>query len=1099
MSQVGRISGPLLFANLERNGIDLAFRNDLQTTQLLYLDVENQSIGVNTDSPSVSFSTSGLSRTSDFISQTADISNLSINANEISASIGDINLDAREAVVFATFTNNVLTIDNNVVKTDTADTNIEILPNSAAETNIQSNLNVTGDIFTLGDITLEGSITFGDQSQDTVTFESDIDSDLIPNTSNTAKLGSSNKRWQDLYTRLLNGETVTTSNINVGGLDYTFRQGNIFFVDQNGNDANTGDHPQDPFRTLKRALEAADASVQGPVAVLVGPGEFQEELPLEVPNNVTVSGYDIRNTIIKPAAGFESNDVFLLDGETIVQHLTISDFLSQGSDHYAFRFRPGATISKRSPYVQNVTVLTFGSTRTADDPRGFNSGDAGGGAFIDGSEVDPSAVSASMLFQSVTFLTPNANGLVMTNGVRVEWLTSFTYFADKAIFAFNGATGRVSEDGSTVNFGAELRSIGSANIYGNKAVIADGDDCLFYLINHNFAYVGTGRRADNDDTLVIEENQITKLNGGEIYFTSIDERGKYKVGDDFFVDFDTGTTTIDANDVNADSFTQLNFVDDDSETLINSNQVRTGLIKFSDNDLVSLSKDINLSSENDLNINSNTNVTNNISMTGNFSFDGSLNLLGNQTSDTITFNVDIDQDFLPNQDSKFSLGSIFKEWNKVYLSEATIDSLSINDNYIQTVESNADLELRSSGVGSVVMRNDVDISDNLTVEGNTTLNQAAFNNLNLQKSFITSGEVSISQDVSLAQTLAVGSYADFENISIQGNAVYTTESNSDLEFRSNATGKIRSRAPVVINRDLFSKNTNTFNNIQIEGLVASPRLTFSDVFIDTNYFETDNVNLLLGANGVGLVSLSGIDFVHDVLSTKTENVKLSPNQNLNIQSTGSLQIPVGPTGYSGSTGDIRFNQTESLFEAFNSSQITFGGVFSDDRKTSVTIDTTSDKIDFTVGSVSVGSVTSTGLQISKIFVDDITVDENRIQTKTMDQDLVLDRNGSGAAVIDNTRIQGREIQNTLANGLLTFQPTDLGYVKFNTETGVVIPFGDTASQDSDPPEGDVRYNTETNLMEVYNGVDYVSAAGTSASISEEDYNELVELFTLVLG
>ena len=51
MAQVGRISGPLLQANLERNGIDLAFRNDLSTTQLLYLDVNNGKIGVNNATP----------------------------------------------------------------------------------------------------------------------------------------------------------------------------------------------------------------------------------------------------------------------------------------------------------------------------------------------------------------------------------------------------------------------------------------------------------------------------------------------------------------------------------------------------------------------------------------------------------------------------------------------------------------------------------------------------------------------------------------------------------------------------------------------------------------------------------------------------------------------------------------------------------------------------------------------------------------------------------------------------------------------------------------------------------------------------------------
>ncbi len=43
---VGRISGPLLKENLIRNGVDLAFETDL-----LYLDVNNQRIGVKTATP----------------------------------------------------------------------------------------------------------------------------------------------------------------------------------------------------------------------------------------------------------------------------------------------------------------------------------------------------------------------------------------------------------------------------------------------------------------------------------------------------------------------------------------------------------------------------------------------------------------------------------------------------------------------------------------------------------------------------------------------------------------------------------------------------------------------------------------------------------------------------------------------------------------------------------------------------------------------------------------------------------------------------------------------------------------------------------------
>ena len=51
MAQVGRISGPLLTANLERQGKDLDFRNQQASTPLLKLKVGTDKIGVNTTSP----------------------------------------------------------------------------------------------------------------------------------------------------------------------------------------------------------------------------------------------------------------------------------------------------------------------------------------------------------------------------------------------------------------------------------------------------------------------------------------------------------------------------------------------------------------------------------------------------------------------------------------------------------------------------------------------------------------------------------------------------------------------------------------------------------------------------------------------------------------------------------------------------------------------------------------------------------------------------------------------------------------------------------------------------------------------------------------
>ena len=55
---IGRISGPLLKANLLREGVDLAFE-----TNLLYLDVNNSRVGINNATPQYDLDVTGTTRT----------------------------------------------------------------------------------------------------------------------------------------------------------------------------------------------------------------------------------------------------------------------------------------------------------------------------------------------------------------------------------------------------------------------------------------------------------------------------------------------------------------------------------------------------------------------------------------------------------------------------------------------------------------------------------------------------------------------------------------------------------------------------------------------------------------------------------------------------------------------------------------------------------------------------------------------------------------------------------------------------------------------------------------------------------------------------
>ena len=185
----------------------------------------------------------------------------------------------------------------------------------------------------------------------------------------------------------------------------------------------------------------------------IGGGVYEESFPLYVPAGLTVKGNGLRATKIVPTSATKQKDCFLLNDRTVIEDLTIADmfFNTSANEGYAFKYEPGIAITTRSPYVQRITVLNKGTNQTADDLYGFNSADAapssyiaGAGAYIDGSHVQEGSIEAAMLFNEATFIVPNAKGLVMTNGARVEFLNCFTYFASEGIRGESGTLGIAS-------------------------------------------------------------------------------------------------------------------------------------------------------------------------------------------------------------------------------------------------------------------------------------------------------------------------------------------------------------------------------------------------------------------------------------------------------------------------------------------------------------------------------------------------------------------------------------------------------------------------------------------------------------------------------
>jgi hypothetical protein len=758
MSEIGRISGQLLKDNLLRTS-NLNFKNTVSDTALLHLEVTDRKIGINTESPNDVLEINGAVASTNLISPYANIGNISLQyitnngsniGNEIVSNSGDLIFRAGDRINVSHLETDDITINENTISTHTPDTNLELRPSSGI-LDIKSNTNITGSLYSTGNITFNAALTLGDDDTDGVEFNADINSDIIPDTNNTFDLGSDTKKWLNLYSNLLNGQQITVDDLTVSDTSLALRQGNIFYVSTLGDDTNTGDHQHGAFRTLKHALSVADASSEGPVTIHIYPGEYEEEFPLTLPERVTVSGEDIRNVIIRPTVATQNSDAFYLNQNCTVENLTVTDFYSPG---YAFGFAPDAIITERSPYVRNVSVITRGTVTSESDPRGFDTGDAGRGALVDGSVVNEATLTPSMLFHSVTFITPGVDALSMTNGVRVEWLNSFTYFANRGLYAFIdennfdaefAVTGTITEtydagDANTEsnnileggdafsNTRIELRSIGSANIYGNFGAVADGSDVLMYLIGHNFAYIGSGKNSSNDRTLTLFDQEIQEINQGKIYFTSTDADGTFRIGNAFYVNFEDGTASIDIDSINFAGINSIFINDGGNITYIDGERIDIGNIRFSGNSIIGLAGDViwkldsgfvNLDNnlnfriavgsqsqrkneESDIRYNSDTDLfqgytTANITFGGVYSENTRTRVTANNTQKDIIFTID------DTEVARFSGNAVNLDdssqgkFGNIELNKFSNGDISIESNIITTTTSNSDLELTPNG------------------------------------------------------------------------------------------------------------------------------------------------------------------------------------------------------------------------------------------------------------------------------------------------------------------------------------------------------------------------------------------------------------------
>lgn len=239
---LGRISGPLLKANLLRNGEDIAVE-----TNLLYFNVNTHAadvvdnpldsslwtgkIGIKTDTPAFDLDINGTLRATNIIATEIDIGDLNIFENvisTISTGIPDITLRATQdlgKIILDSSTDITgdLSVDGGNLFSKSLEFNllnqdVETI-NFGAETDQINIGQTTGKVTIESDVDINGVLqlnnntVIGNDNLDTVTVNSLFESSLIPFESLTYDLGAPNNKWRSLFV----DTSIDVANIKISG------------------------------------------------------------------------------------------------------------------------------------------------------------------------------------------------------------------------------------------------------------------------------------------------------------------------------------------------------------------------------------------------------------------------------------------------------------------------------------------------------------------------------------------------------------------------------------------------------------------------------------------------------------------------------------------------------------------------------------------------------------------------------------------------------------------------------------------------------------------------------------------------------------------
>lgn len=276
----------------------------------------------------------------------------------------------------------------------------------------------------------------------------------------------------------------------------------------------------------------------------------------------------------------------------------------------------------------SVEAYTTGVTGNVSngDPVSIGGYTATAGDSLEG-YIDDLRISNIARYTAGTFTLPAS---AQTSDVATVLMLNFdggnfsTAFVDSA----NGTQNVISNAAASATrialadyhqFGAELRCIGSASVYGTQGVVANGTGTDLKLIAYNMSHIGSGKDFSNDTTLVVQANEVIQTNGGIVYFQTVDQGGNFRVGTSFLINEQTGNVSFGNANVNLSSLNQLQITDGSHYATILPTSISVGNLSISGNSLSALSGGISITPSSGITtINSSATIVGGLTISGSF-------------------------------------------------------------------------------------------------------------------------------------------------------------------------------------------------------------------------------------------------------------------------------------------------------------------------------------------------------------------------------------------------------------------------------------------------------------------------------------------------